>query len=76
MPLYEYECSRCHRVREVNQKVSEPRLTDCPECGEQGHGTLFKLMSAHSGRVAGGGDASPPGGCGRCGDPQGPCAID
>lgn len=77
MPLYEYECARCHRVHEVNQKISDPRLTDCSACGEAGHGTLSKLMSAHSGRVAGGGpaEACPPAGCGRCADPPGACAM-
>lgn len=77
MPLYEYECARCNRVHEVNQKMSDARLTDCATCGEAGKGTLSKRMSAHSGRVASGGgyEACPPAGCGRCAEPQGACAI-
>lgn len=33
MPTYDYECKQCHHEFEVFQKISEPPLTLCPECG-------------------------------------------
>ena len=32
MPLYEYECTACHRRTEKIQKFSDPELTVCPHC--------------------------------------------
>jgi putative FmdB family regulatory protein len=43
MPIYEYRCSTCGYEKEYLQKVSDPRLTDCPECGKP---TFEKLVSA------------------------------
>ncbi len=42
MPLYEYKCQKCALVFEVIQKISEPPLTECPECG----GRLKKVITA------------------------------
>jgi len=41
MPLYEYECSKCNKVHEVIQKLSDAPLGQCPVCG----GEVRKLMS-------------------------------
>lgn len=32
MPIYVYECSKCEKVFEVEQRITEDALTDC-ECG-------------------------------------------
>ena len=32
MPVYGYRCSRGHQF-EVQQRITEPPLTQCPECG-------------------------------------------
>jgi putative FmdB family regulatory protein len=32
MPVYGYRCSRSHHF-EVQQRITEPPLTQCPECG-------------------------------------------
>ncbi len=32
MPIYQYECSECGHDMEELQKMSDPVLTDCPEC--------------------------------------------
>jgi putative FmdB family regulatory protein len=33
MPLYEYECKKCHHRVERIQKFSDPHLKKCPDCG-------------------------------------------
>ena len=33
MPLYEYECKKCHHRFERIQKFSDPPVKKCPECG-------------------------------------------
>jgi putative FmdB family regulatory protein len=33
MPLYEYECQKCHHRFERIQKFSDPPVKKCPECG-------------------------------------------
>jgi putative FmdB family regulatory protein len=32
MPVYGYRCTRAHHF-EVQQRITEPPLTQCPECG-------------------------------------------
>ncbi|HEB99417.1 MAG TPA: zinc ribbon domain-containing protein, partial [Thiotrichales bacterium] len=34
MPIYEYQCNNCGHELESLQKISDPPLSDCPECGE------------------------------------------
>ncbi len=52
MPFYEYRCDDCGHELEVMQKMSDDRLTDCPECGQS---SLVKQMSASSFQLKGGG---------------------
>ncbi len=52
MPIYEYQCGECQHRLEALQKISDPLLTDCPECGKP---ALKKLVSAASFRLKGGG---------------------
>lgn len=52
MPIYEYRCSTCGYQKEYLQKVSDPRLTDCPECGKP---TFDKLLSAAGFQLKGSG---------------------
>lgn len=33
MPIYAYKCGSCGHAKDVLQKISEPALTVCPECG-------------------------------------------
>lgn len=42
MPLYEYQCQKCHHRFEVLQKLNEKSLETCPECG----GQLVRLISS------------------------------
>jgi len=51
MPLYEYECTACHRRTEKIQKFSDAELTVCPFC----EGRLERTITAPSFQFAGGG---------------------
>lgn len=42
MPIYEYQCTECRQRHEIIQKISEPALTHCPQCG----GSMKKLISS------------------------------
>jgi putative FmdB family regulatory protein len=42
VPTYEYECSKCPRVFEVRQRITEAPLTTCDVCG----GPVRRLLSA------------------------------
>jgi putative FmdB family regulatory protein len=52
MPIYEYRCAACGYEKEYLQKVSDPRLTDCPECGKS---TFEKMVSAAGFQLKGNG---------------------
>jgi putative FmdB family regulatory protein len=52
MPIYEYRCGACGHTLDALQKLSDPLLTDCPDCGAS---ALKKLMSAPVFRLKGGG---------------------
>ena len=52
MPFYEYQCKSCGHELEAMQKVSDPPLRKCPECGKA---QLTRLMSAPVFRLKGGG---------------------
>jgi putative FmdB family regulatory protein len=51
MPLYEYECTACHRRTEKIQKFSDPEITVCPYC----NGHLERVISAPAVSFKGGG---------------------
>jgi len=42
LPLYEYQCKKCHSLTERIQKFSDPPLAVCPHCG----GELEQVLSA------------------------------
>lgn len=52
MPIYEYRCASCGAELEKLQKISDPPLLECPECGKD---ALVKLVSASSFRLKGSG---------------------
>src|ERR1700712_3020069 len=51
MPLYEYECTACHKHTEKIQKFSDAEITICPHCG----GKLERVISAPAISFKGGG---------------------
>ena len=47
MPLYVYEardpeksCAKCRAGFEITQRLSDPHLTNCPDCGSE----IFRVM--------------------------------
>ncbi len=74
MPIYEYACRDCGSEFEALVRASS--VPECPQC----HSTeLAKKLSVFA--TAGSGAAAPlppMGGCGACGNPDGPgaCAFD
>ncbi|MFO1361218.1 MAG: zinc ribbon domain-containing protein [Burkholderiales bacterium] len=52
MPIYEYRCAACGFQNEYLQKVSEPLLTVCPQCGKE---TFKKLLTAAGFQLKGSG---------------------
>jgi len=42
MPLYEYQCKKCHHRFERIQRFSDPLVKKCPECG----GPVEQVISA------------------------------
>ncbi len=52
MPIYEYRCDSCGSQKEHLQKMSDPQLTTCPECGNDSY---QKLLSAAGFQLKGNG---------------------
>ena len=53
MPIYEYTCSKCHKLSDVLQKLSDPPPERCPVCGAED--TLTRVVSRTSFVLKGGG---------------------
>jgi putative FmdB family regulatory protein len=47
VPTYEYACSTCDVTHEVQQKMTDPSLTVCPDCGESTLRKLFTGVGIH-----------------------------
>lgn len=47
MPAYDYECKECGRRFERRQRMSEPPIGVCPECG----GAVERLISGGAGLI-------------------------
>lgn len=52
MPIYAYRCENCGFAKDVLQKLSDPVLTDCPECGQS---TFKKQLTAAGFQLKGSG---------------------
>lgn len=86
MPIYEYRCDACGSQKEHLQKMSDPQLTTCPECGQASYSKMLSAAGFHlkgngwyatdfkgGGKPAPKADSTPPcqGGSGACT----PCAA-
>ena len=52
MPIYEYRCDSCGSQKDHLQKLSDPVLTACPECGKDAY---RKMLSAAGFQLKGSG---------------------
>ena len=52
MPIYEYRCGSCGHQQEFLQKVSDPPLTECPECKKP---SFSKMLTAAGFQLKGSG---------------------
>jgi putative FmdB family regulatory protein len=52
MPIYQYKCTDCGHQLEALQKMSDPRLTHCPECQKP---SLRKQLTAAAFKLKGSG---------------------
>jgi putative FmdB family regulatory protein len=52
MPIYAYKCATCGHAKDVLQKISDPLLTVCPECGAE---TFSKQVTAAGFQLKGSG---------------------
>lgn len=52
MPIYAYKCSACGHAEDVLQKISDPLLTECPQCGQS---TYAKQVTAAGFQLKGSG---------------------
>ena len=52
MPIYEYRCTACGHQKDHLQKMSDPVLTTCPECGQESY---TKQLSAAGFQLKGSG---------------------
>jgi putative FmdB family regulatory protein len=52
MPIYEYRCSNCGFEKEYLRKLSDPPLSDCPQCAKA---TFSKQVTAAGFQLKGGG---------------------
>ncbi len=52
MPIYEYECDKCGHAFEREQRMSDPPVKTCPQCGSR---RVQKLISQTSFVLKGGG---------------------
>ncbi|MEW6098318.1 MAG: FmdB family zinc ribbon protein [Pseudomonadota bacterium] len=52
MPIYAYKCESCGHGQDVMQKISDPLLTVCPQCGAS---TFRKQVTAAGFQLKGSG---------------------
>jgi len=50
MPIFDYQCKQCGHQFDALQKLGEPALKKCPECGKN---ALAKLVSTPAFQVKG-----------------------
>ena len=61
MLTYAYECDKCGEF-EYEQRITEPKLTQCPDCGS----SVQRLISGGAGFMMKGGGSSFGGECQSC----------
>jgi putative FmdB family regulatory protein len=73
MPIFEFTCDDCRL--DFDELVNHDQLSSvaCPKCGRRKVSRKLSVFAARSGAQ----ESTPmqTGGCGRCGDPAGPCGM-
>ncbi|MFQ5461267.1 MAG: zinc ribbon domain-containing protein [Phycisphaerae bacterium] len=75
MPVYEYQCRSCQQEFDEFVHSSKKRgAVVCPSCRSKKVDRKLSVFAArdHALDPKGGSGGGP---CGRCGDPNGPCAM-
>ena len=52
MPIYAYKCESCGHAKDILRKISDPPLTECPQCGAP---TFVKQVTAAGFQLKGSG---------------------
>lgn len=72
MPVYEYDCAECGAAFELFvHRAEDADRAQCPKCRKRPAQRRLSVFSAHA--TASLPTGAAPRGCGRCGDPNGPC---
>jgi len=75
MPIYEFVCEDCgHDFEELVRSLMDPAVPMCPKCGRPRARRKLSVFAPRMGSGSASG-AARSAGCGRCGDPNGPCEI-
>ena len=75
MPMYEYHCDACEKVTETLRPVRDADAAiECEHCGSNKTRRVQSVFAAGASQ-SNATTSLPFGGCGRCGDPQGPCGL-
>lgn len=75
MPIREFHCPACETVfEELLRSADKSEPVACPSCGSK---DVSRKISVFATRAGGGRSEAAQGarGCGRCGDPDGPCGM-
>jgi len=75
VPIYEYACSKCgEQFEELLRSFRDEQSLVCPRCGGK---QLARRLSVFAPRGKPSPQGRTPAGiCQRCGDPNGPCALE
>jgi putative FmdB family regulatory protein len=74
MPIYEYTCNQCgHRFEEWQASMNADAKVQCTKCQSRDVERLVSVFAAQHAEPES--VPLPSGGCGRCGDPNGPCGL-
>lgn len=73
MPIYEYTCHSCgNRFEEWQASMKADAEVQCAKCQSREVERLVSAFAAQKSQAEA--NPLPVGGCGRCGDPNGPCS--
>jgi putative FmdB family regulatory protein len=73
MPIFEYVCRDCGSAFEAIVTASRP--AQCPSCNGEALDKQLSVFAVSAGSPARDLPVPASGGCGRCGDPHGPCSM-